>query len=83
MDFKNTKSENWDDISENAKDFIRKCLTRDKNARPSINELFEHPWIHEYIEEQLEKSLEKSEGDLAVQTSIRKNLIKYAELNNF
>ena len=49
VDFKTTKTENWDDISENAKDFIRKCLTRDQNSRPSINELFEHPWIHEYI----------------------------------
>jgi serine/threonine protein kinase len=49
VEFKTNKSENWDDISENAKDFIRKCLTRDQHARPSINELFEHPWIHEYI----------------------------------
>lgn len=29
ISFKTTKSEKWDDISENAKDFILKCLTRD------------------------------------------------------
>jgi|TARA_B110000285_G_scaffold226182_1_gene285507 serine/threonine protein kinase len=28
--FQNTKSENWTDISENAKDFIMKCLNRDQ-----------------------------------------------------
>tara|TARA_B110000285_G_scaffold222646_1_gene277098 strand:+ start:526 stop:906 length:381 start_codon:yes stop_codon:yes gene_type:complete len=28
--FQTTKSENWTDISENAKDFIMKCLNRDQ-----------------------------------------------------
>ena len=28
--FQNTKSEDWSDISENAKDFILKCLNRDQ-----------------------------------------------------
>ena len=61
ISFKSTKTENWDDISANAKDFILKCLTRNQKHRPSINQLFEHPWISEYIEEQLEKSIDKDE----------------------
>ena len=47
--FASSKAENWDDISQNAKDFILACLTRNQSERPSINELFEHPWIAEYI----------------------------------
>ena len=76
--FKNTKYENWSDISDNAKDFIRQCLIRDQTVRPSINELFEHPWISEYIEEQLEKPIEQ---DKHISASIQKNLVKYRELN--
>ncbi|KAL6752712.1 kinase-like domain-containing protein [Haematococcus lacustris] len=34
-------------LSEGAIDFISKALTRDPAARPSMQELFEHPWITE------------------------------------
>ena len=37
----------WGSISSNAKDFILKCLDRDQITRPSIAQLFDHPWISE------------------------------------
>jgi serine/threonine protein kinase len=36
VQFVTTKTENWTDISENAKHFISMCLNRDQKARPSI-----------------------------------------------
>ena len=35
----------WRKVSKNAKEFIQTCLDRDQNKRPSIQELFDHPWI--------------------------------------
>ena len=37
----------WNSISDNAKDFITKLLTKDQNARPSAEETLMHPWIQE------------------------------------
>jgi serine/threonine protein kinase len=37
----------WSNISENAKDFILQCLDRNQITRPSIAQLFDHPWICE------------------------------------
>lgn len=36
VSFTTTKTENWADISPEAKDFIQQCLRRDKDKRPSI-----------------------------------------------
>jgi len=33
------------EISEPAKDFIKKCLTIDPSKRPSVEELRSHPWF--------------------------------------
>ena len=33
------------DVSDEAKDFIFKCLQFDESKRPSAIELLEHPWI--------------------------------------
>lgn len=38
--FKTTSKENWDDVSEEAKAFIMRCLDRNAATRPSIRELF-------------------------------------------
>ena len=51
ISFENTQYEYWNDISENAKDFIIKCLDRDQLSRPSIQELLRHPWIQSFFEE--------------------------------
>ena len=37
----------WRNISNNAKDFILQCLERNQFQRPSIEDLFQHPWIAE------------------------------------
>ena len=35
----------WSGISNNAMNFIKLCLDRSQTTRPSINKLFEHPWV--------------------------------------
>lgn len=48
LKFKNSPGENWDHVSQNAKNFILRCLDRDPTTRPSIRQLFKEPWIVEY-----------------------------------
>ncbi|KAF3923284.1 hypothetical protein ABW21_db0202128 [Orbilia brochopaga] len=62
-DYKFEPAQYWQDISENAKDFIRRCLTIDPKARPTAHAALEHPFI---IEEQPEQ-----EADLL--PTVRKN----------
>eukprot|EP01127_Copromyxa_protea_P000265 TRINITY_DN10226_c0_g1_i1.p1 TRINITY_DN10226_c0_g1~~TRINITY_DN10226_c0_g1_i1.p1 ORF type:complete len:445 (-),score=117.01 TRINITY_DN10226_c0_g1_i1:48-1382(-) len=38
-------SPDWDDISDEAKDFIRAILVKDVNARPSAADCLESPWL--------------------------------------
>lgn len=38
-------SAEWDGISDDAKDLIRKMLTVDPIARISLHEILRHPWI--------------------------------------
>jgi calcium-dependent protein kinase len=38
-------SARWDNVSEDAKDFMRTCLTKDYRARPSAKEALAHPWL--------------------------------------
>lgn len=40
---------------ENVTSFIRKCLDKDKNSRPSATELLNHPWIKQKEQTGLEK----------------------------
>ena len=78
--FCNTEHENWNDISESAKEFISKCLIRNQEDRPSINELFQMKWIQDYYNKQLDMPLEQEK---AIQRSIQKNMINFSELNQF
>lgn len=55
--FENSASEYWGDISQEAKDFIMACLNRDPNQRPSVQELFNQPWINNFNKEQLVRSI--------------------------
>ncbi len=41
--------EDWGHISEDAKDLIRKCLTKSYRRRVSGKEALEHPWIRKNI----------------------------------
>ncbi|CAI5468477.1 unnamed protein product [Closterium sp. Yama58-4] len=35
----------WDQVSEDAKDLIRRLLTVDQDLRPTIDEVLRHPWV--------------------------------------
>ena len=35
----------WNSVSEDAKDFVKLCLTKDFNGRPSAKECLAHPWL--------------------------------------
>lgn len=37
--------ENWNTVSENAKDLVRKMLKVDPLERITINEIQKHPWL--------------------------------------
>jgi len=50
LKFLNTNDENWSNISQNAKNFITRCLDHDATTRPSVRQLFKEPWISNYIE---------------------------------
>ena len=42
----------WDQISEDAKDFIRLALTKDKNKRKNASDFLEHSWIRKQVKQQ-------------------------------
>ena len=39
----------WKNISKNAKDFVKLCLNKNSNKRPSASEALEHPWFKNVI----------------------------------
>ncbi|TPX33216.1 hypothetical protein SmJEL517_g03824 [Synchytrium microbalum] len=39
------EEEYWGNVSDNAKDFINKCLTVDPSKRPTAQEAIDHPWL--------------------------------------
>jgi calcium-dependent protein kinase len=45
-------SPEWDDISDEAKDFIRKLLDRDPDRRPTAAQALHHPWISKHVVEE-------------------------------
>lgn len=81
LKFKSTADQNWDHVSQNAKNFILRCLDRDPTTRPSIRQLFKEPWIAQHQEKMQDQSLD-DEGE-EIQQSIQKNLIQYRQLNQF
>ena len=44
-DYKFKPDEYWENISEAAKDFIKRCLAMDPTKRPSVWEILEHKWL--------------------------------------
>jgi len=53
----------WDDISEEAKDFIRKIFVVDPKKRMSVSDCLDHAWLNMENEEKLEKALPSSLRD--------------------
>lgn len=48
----------WDDVSEEAMDLIKKCLTYDPDKRTSASEALEHPWFKKFARaDKVKKSL--------------------------
>lgn len=37
----------WNNVSDQAKDFITQLLTKDQNKRPSAEQALQHPWIQQ------------------------------------
>jgi len=70
----------WSNISKEAKDFIKICLTRDPEERPSVAQLFQQPWIKNFYHKELMKSIVRDDD---IQQSIQKNLVRFVELNPF
>ena len=66
----------WKGVCQNAKDFVRACLDRNQRTRPSIEELFDHPWM-------VEPPDAHAQEDEAVQLNIQKNLIQYQQCSDF
>lgn len=56
----------WDDVSEEAVDLVRKCLTYDPDKRVSASEALEHPWFKKFAKaDKVKKSLaSKALGNL-------------------
>jgi len=40
------EDEVWNEISDDAKDFIKKLMVKDKSKRMTIDEALEHPWLN-------------------------------------
>jgi calcium-dependent protein kinase len=48
----------WDEVSEEAKDLVRKLLTFDHEKRTPASEALKHPWFKKYAtEEKVDKAL--------------------------
>lgn len=62
-------------MSQNAKDFVSLCLDRDQNRRPTIEDLFDHPWICEVPD--------NKSGNEEQSLNIQNNLIRYNECSEF
>ena len=51
----------WNNISNEAKDFVNKCLEKDPNNRIKINEILKHKWLKKYISDEQKNKVNKLE----------------------
>ncbi|KIV99872.1 hypothetical protein, variant [Verruconis gallopava] len=73
-DYSFTPVEYWRDVSETARDFIRRCLTIDPHARMTAHEALNHPWIREEdVAAPKAKSAESKDGKVDLLPTVRKN----------
>ena len=69
----------WKGVSENCKDFIKKCLTVSQLERPSAAILLKHPWIQDKPESlQIKKDIQKS-----FTKKIENNLASFSKTSTF
>jgi len=54
----------WNDVSDNAKDFINKCLCLQPKQRWSVKQLKEHPWIASLAKKETKKVALKTKSGL-------------------
>ena len=45
-DFTFTPAEYWEGVSEMVRDFIRRCIVKDPDARMTAHEALQHPWTN-------------------------------------
>jgi len=81
----------WDDISQDAKEFIRKLMCVDVEKRLSCDEALSHPWItgakgdrniHASVSEQLKKNFAKSKWKQAYHAIAVSRKMKLLALNS-
>lgn len=65
-------AEIWDNVSDEAKDFVKSLLVIDPEKRPSAEEAQQHPWIRSYHE--------KTMKDVVVSPPIVESLVSFKEL---
>ena len=53
--------EKWNNISNEAKDFVNKCLEKDPEKRINISEILNHKWLKKYISEEQKNKENKLE----------------------
>jgi serine/threonine protein kinase len=71
-DYSFTPVEYWRDVSQAARDFIRRCLTIDPHARMTAHGALTHPWIKE--DESAQKGQPEGKGEkVDLLPTVRKN----------
>lgn len=50
------KEEVFQYCSEDCIDFIKQCLIKDAELRPSIHDILKHPWLNQFEESELPQS---------------------------
>lgn len=71
-------SPDWDDISSQAKHFIRACLKTDPSKRPTAREAMEHPWFAVAATNSVPHTIQHIKGSL--ERFINMNKLKRAAL---
>lgn len=87
--FKNIRTEEvgfkepiWKNVTEEAKDLIRKMLVKDPVRRVSIHEVFLHPWIQNHLNGKvldgpLAKQVLKNLSNFSAQSNLKKIILNY------
>jgi calcium-dependent protein kinase len=76
----------WKNISKNAKDFVKLCLNKNSNKRPSASEALKHPWFTKVIKEthnfkKINKDILLNIKDFNINYQFQQMVLKYL-INN-